>query len=337
METMNVNRFLLDGRTYHMEDAEARRMALESSEGIVTLTKESTDNVALMKMLAERRNILHNWDFRNPVNQRGQDEYAVSSSTYHLDRWLGNLQVNIKNGFITLTRTTGTNPSFAQRIEFPSRYSGMMVTMSIKYRTTAPSFGFHVYGRGEGPNEIYLRKYFPPSGEWAIFSSQFTMLSADTHFPQFSISSFVNRGAELGDYIDIQAVKLELGTVSTLANDPPMDFGRELAVCQRYQLASWHSHLNPVISTFSSRLLNITSNQLMFVVPVPVTMRIHPSIPVAPLVRRLHDNAIVTGFTFTCEAWSNANRVIAYKASHNMTEAWLHFHTDNPIVFDANL
>ena len=33
----------------------------------------------------------------------------------------------------------------------------------------------------------------------------------------------------------IQAVKLETGPVSTLANDPPPDFGLELLKCQRYQ------------------------------------------------------------------------------------------------------
>ena len=33
-----------------------------------------------------RKNILHNWDFRNPVNQRGQTEYTPTS--HAMDRWI---------------------------------------------------------------------------------------------------------------------------------------------------------------------------------------------------------------------------------------------------------
>ena len=37
-----------------------------------------------------------------------------------------------------------------------------------------------------------------------------------------------------GTYNNLSRAKLELGSVSTLANDPPADFGEELRKCQRY-------------------------------------------------------------------------------------------------------
>ena len=37
-----------------------------------------------------------------------------------------------------------------------------------------------------------------------------------------------------GYSFNIVAIKLELGSVSTLANDPPADYGEQLALCQCY-------------------------------------------------------------------------------------------------------
>ena len=290
--------------------------------------------VKRLGIAASNPNILHNWHFANPVNQRGLLEYAGAAS-YCLDRYwrTEGISMSIHDGFIRVARPlAASNPSIRQYIENGASLVGKQVTLSVIYR------GENV--KGFAANIGGMRLHYTPSTDWTL-SSVTGIVGAsaiwdEKHLRANVCSGLVNTGID-GASIDILAWKLELGTVSTLANDPPPDFGMELLKCQRYQLARWHSPLNPIAPIFSSRLVNTSSEQLMFVVPVPTTMRIHPSVPVAPVVRRLHGNAFETGFTFTYEAWSNAVRVIAYRASHGMTEAWLHFNADNPIIFDANL
>ena len=54
--------------------------------------------------IVERQNILHNGDFRNPVNQLGRLEYS-GSGVYAIDRWavLGAGLLTVNNGFITVS------------------------------------------------------------------------------------------------------------------------------------------------------------------------------------------------------------------------------------------
>lgn len=79
-----------------------------------------------------------------------------------------------------------------------------------------------------------------------------------------------------GNEITIQAVKLELGTISTLAQDlaqpyTPQDYQRELRECQRY-LQVVHS------TTILSGSVNTAGNSLDVLVPLSTPMRILPSI-----------------------------------------------------------
>lgn len=63
--------------------------------------------------------------------------------------------------------------------------------------------------------------------------------------------------------IQVIAVKLELGTVSTLANDAPPDFGEELRKCQRYLFIRDYAQ-NDIIAN------GLTNNLTMF---LPASMR----------------------------------------------------------------
>ena len=278
---MNVNRFLLDGRTYHMEDAGARRMAREAAEGVADLTPQKlgaapTDHnhdasavnagtlalariptgtaatqvalgnhthdasainagtlalarlptsVTVLGSLVERKNLLHNWDFRNPVNQRGREEYEVTHR-YTIDRWRGfssiAMRVSLVGGGLRLrsadpASTFQTN--FAQPIEGSEEWHGMEVTLSAMVGGTVHSFSATI------PKDVGVPLRTVTTG---------LMLGLHRSAGPGHRILFRIVGPGSGVPIDIQAAKLELGTVSTLANDPPMDFGRELALCKRY-------------------------------------------------------------------------------------------------------
>ena len=207
----NVGNIDVNGVLYAIEDAEAR--------GVMS-----------------GRNLLHNWDFRNPVNQRGQNEYISSGLIYSIDRWvIGSYQDNAKlqimtegsGRFIRFFRHSNLfNPPFRQTLEHPGLFLGKTVTLSavVRSQTTA---GLQILG--------VVGRIVP---NWTLVSRTFTLESTG----EITIAQFLEGLSTVGDHIDIQAVKLELGPVSTLANDPPMDFGRELAICQRYQLGGFSSY-----------------------------------------------------------------------------------------------
>ena len=166
------------------------------------------------------KNLLHNWDFRNPVNQRGQSSYS-DGGAYTIDRWiysadsvLGGIAINAA-GYVTITGTVGY---IEQRPEKYLPYG--TYTASMQYSdgtifsgtvTLAPSLELVQFVDAAHNASIYILNQVSTSG-FKIF--RVTQLNATA--------------------VSVVAVKLELGSVSTLANDPPADFGEELQKCKRY-------------------------------------------------------------------------------------------------------
>lgn len=87
-------------------------------------------------------NLLDNWYFADPINQRGATEYTAEGFT--IDRWKMSLNdavnpsLSIGDGCIVLHNetTTGTPCScfISQRIENPSRFAGKTITFSVKLK-----------------------------------------------------------------------------------------------------------------------------------------------------------------------------------------------------------
>lgn len=209
-------------------------------------------------------NLLDNWDFTNPVNQRGVSG-TISSTGYFIDRWQltsGTVQLTA-NGLVlngTITQTTLT------------ALSG--VTASVKmYSGTAT----------------------------ATYSGS-----------TFSITS--SGGC-------VAAAKLEMGSISTIANDAPADYGTELSKCQRYLLAvSEASGLSECL-----RATAISTNYILFTLPTPVTMRIAPTLVSSDkfVVGDGVSGSEQSDFTFSFKILSNAIRVYAAKTSHGLKDARL--------------
>lgn len=169
------------------------------------------------------KNLLHNWDFRNPVNQRGASSYS-GASTYSVDRWQirSTLTVTVNTGYITISNTGSILESLAQFIEFPLLYAGKTVTLSVKL----------------SDGNIYAGTITLPSSgavdmENIVLGA--TNFIADIYTTDISRSLWV-RFVEVAAAaaINVESIKLELGPISTLANDAPSDYGDQLALCKRF-------------------------------------------------------------------------------------------------------
>lgn len=73
------------------------------------------------------RNLLDNWYFVNPINQRGLDSYANSSGLYGIDRWkilsgLSNFcYVEVNDGYVAIVNANTTPGNYiyiAQYFEY---------------------------------------------------------------------------------------------------------------------------------------------------------------------------------------------------------------------------
>ena len=277
------------------------------------------------------KNILHNWDFRNPVNQRVADKYDnVANAIYMLDRWQSNItnaigNFEIVNDAFRVTKVSGGNVGIRQILEFGHLYYGKEVTLSAEIDNRI--FNSTLIVPFPSDTNVWLAKEI--INGWLL--DILVVPSGTVFFRLYSLSHLPN-----GSYIDIQAVKLELGPASTLANDPPMDFGRELAVCQRY-----FQSLNPMnVPLTGVRMTNFTANTVNFFIPLQQTIRIVPTITStsdSPFFVVNPNNTNTNEFTFSVGGAIRANGLLitATRNNHGLTDAALNI---NPGTFlEANL
>lgn len=154
-----------------------------------------------------------------PINQRGQTSY--SSVGYGIDRWRGETGYAsvalATDGLKFCSSTSGQWGTLVQLVASAKYLAGETVTISaiidgtLIYTTyTLPSSGSYDL-TAVNVNGIYINLYSPDG-----VNIQFRIYTQET------------------TQHTIKAVKLEKGTVSTLANDPPPDFGEERRKCQQY-------------------------------------------------------------------------------------------------------
>lgn len=177
-------------------------------------------------------NLLDNWYFADPINQRGQIKYTDdrNSGVYSIDRWevgwLGTIEVH--DGFIRIVGGPQKGSAFnlQQKLEQAKKLNGRIVTASIMYSHSHENIGFGLWDQFASlPNT---------NGNIGVFSTTKIYHEGET---------FAIMATSENTTIDIYAVKLELGPVQTLAhkegdtwvlNDPPPNKALELAKCHRY-------------------------------------------------------------------------------------------------------
>lgn len=215
---------------------------------LLNLTAEELDS--LKSRWYSNPNLLDNWYFGNPVNQRGQTEYTGPG--YGIDRWSieHDTVISLSGGSLVITSTTENgivqnSEAIAELLDKRSVFS-VLTTSGDLYSVSFPIGGI------SGGLDV---------GDFIIFSTSDTLLYI--------------RSKGLSPK-SILAVKLELGSTQTLAhrdgdhwvlNEMP-DYGEQLRRCQRYHYR-FNSH------AYGWTYDNNTVNCL---IPLPVTLRTMPAI-----------------------------------------------------------
>ena len=227
--------------------AAASKSAAESASGAAQGAQAAAEQTAanfqgLVNLVgAGNPNLLHNAYFRNPLNQRGVSSFSGSLS-YGLDRWMsygGTITVN--DGYISFT----SGAYLIQRAE-----------------------GYHLMSKVV-TGSVCLLDGTIVSGTVALPTTAGVTVAAS--LPSFGLlQMYFHNGCLnvefIGGAVSIVAVKLEIGAVSTLHLDPPMDHAVELPKCQRYFQVIDTIPYGFCISGFGD---NTATARLLYNAPVP--------------------------------------------------------------------
>lgn len=217
-------------------------------------------------------NLLDNWYFGKPVNQRGQTEYTGGG--YAVDRWkIGDgVTATVANGALNISYSTpGWN--LVEPLD-NMLVPGVTYTLSCIYKASVNPIRLVV---AWGDSQFFYNEASPISDDWALAQITGTIpANATISFNQVVIQSI---GSSAGDF-SLKAVKLELGSQQTLAhqengnwvlNEIP-DYGEQLRRCQRYQY--------PLLAGMSTGPIGygymFNKTQARIFIPTGVPMRVTP-------------------------------------------------------------
>lgn len=190
-------------------------------------------------------NLLDNWYFLDPINQRGQTEYKVSG--YTIDRWR-----NENPSANTVISITPNGLSFSGSWNSAGHFFSNILDISPDFFYGKKLTGSLLVDGQLLSGSITVRQQY---GEWDAD----TFAGNDDVFFQFQMTPIgkfrfiiIYKQTAVENAVTLQAAKLELGSVQTLAhqdpdgkwilNDAPPNKALELAKCQRYYIpekAEW--------------------------------------------------------------------------------------------------
>lgn len=184
-----------------------------------------------MPVIGKGVNLLDNWYFVDPVNQRGEKEYKYAGVGYTFDRWRASEETKVKltNNGVELS-SDNKNSYLDQRVDWSiDDLIGKTLTLSVLLADAALLVGTGtINGTVSATTAVFPVVW---GDNWAINLYQ----TASYIFPQLRVNTGYTK--------TFVAAKLELGTVQTLAhqengrwvlNDPPPNKALELAKCQRF-------------------------------------------------------------------------------------------------------
>ena len=190
------------------------------------------------------------------INQRGITSGTMSGNSYYYDRWIFTYSTNpgsfveTANG-VKLTPALNDSVQWWQYLDNPIALNGKALTISI------------LFGDGSIKHGSLVRE----SGTY-----QDVILDSNTQL-QFSINATDRVAFYVKAEVTIRAVKLEVGSVSTLHLDIAPDYTTELLKCQRYFLAITAENNAPVGLGLATSAADFYAS-----VPIPTPMRSTPSL-----------------------------------------------------------
>lgn len=275
-------------------------------------TNADTPQKALSNLGAGvRPNLLDNWDFRAPVNQRGDNFY--NKVGYSIDRWkIGseNISLNIEDGYVSIFSIDSVQRNIWQKIgaKIPA---GTTITASAVVNGDVKI----VLGADDG---YPAQSDFSVPGNLQLIQCTYTLKKDGT--PDFYVQTGDN-----SNITKVYAVKLEIGRNQTLSYKEsdgtfeiiPQPDGKRaqmLSECQRYQIALWRYFLSPAV--------HFQPNYIDFSIPVPVEMRSNPVLTQSDFIVYTDTKGEQNDFVLSVVGISaNAIRVRATKEAHGLTLA----------------
>lgn len=249
-------------------------------------------------------NISHENLLDNPwftINQRGQNSYTTSIGThiYTVDRWLTySLRVDVTDNGVTLTNVENNFVNFYSQQENAvlNKLLGKPLTLSVMLSDGT------IYS---GDITINNRSTVSTFTDYRAYTSDTFGIGILEDKDSWQVYVFVAPNAS----ISIQAVKLEVGLISTLSMDSAPNYASELLKCQRYFVRFSTNNtarlaFNGLLSTINqtdNTKRNIWMNGML-----PVVMRATPTVT---------SNDITKWFFYTSY---NGNQTVKYLNSLNV-------------------
>ena len=258
-------------------------LAIGNLKGII-----ASDGSHNFSTAGSNRNLLDNpwWGTNESVNQRG---VTSGNGGYFVDRWHFSLPGTAsvtwstdENGF---TGTTTTNFIITHKIHNVTKLGGKTLTASVMLSDGTIHSGTIV--RNNATSQEFFRNSNPT---WVV------LMDSDNSF----------RIRVFDGTLSIRAVKLELGSVSTLANDAPPDYGTELLKCQRYFIR--YVTTGSVFGmgfAYAHSTTNLTA-----IISLPCPMRTNPSITSSGQGMTLQQGTVRYNLTSPTGALINNNVLI---------------------------
>lgn len=245
--------------------------AFSVGENLVMNRVGTTDFNFDTKAVLANPNLLYNWYFVKPVNQRGKTLYTGAAG-YTVDGWKctsSGCKATVADGVLRLEESGSATVYYRQKLETT---------------ITAPATLSVLTGNTSGAVTAYvLDANGDSAGSVNLSPNTLNVLKINT-----GSISVVGFGVPDGGKAEIVAVKLERGLYQTLAYQEPEsrlwtlneipDYGEQLAKCQRYfvRLANNAETSQLLIGGMARTTTNIGA---MFFLPVP--MRAMPAVSVS--------------------------------------------------------
>ena len=249
-------------------------------------------------------NLLDNPFFGNPVNQRGLTTYSGTGQLKTIDRWVlyngsGTNSLTIKSGYISVRSDAN---GFAQLAEdaVGAALNGKTLTASILFND----------GTVMSKTGVYNNSALVALGDGIYFG----LVGGKQCLFDYTTGNGVTK--------DIKAVKLELGSVSTLANDVPPDYGTELLKCMRYFVRIDAPYLYNGFGVGRA-----TSNaECRIFIPLPNVLRASPTVSSSAIgnLRLVGNGSSITPSAVSYSGRSQVGVNIAFTAS-GLTANQLYF------------
>lgn len=243
-------------------------------------------------------NLLDNWYFVDPINQRGQTTYTLpNANSYFIDRWFGaraSIRI-VDNGIEFIWDGSSEYGFIHQKFEYKD-FEGKILTCSIivdenlySWTTTPPSDINETKNDSTCDDIGFLIKKFTDQ----IFGICVLFYSTEKKI--------------------IKAAKLELGDTQTLAhqdedgnwvlNDPPPDKMLELAKCQRYQVSG---------ELYGLKVMQLVPGYAGFFFPLTVPLRSNAQLEGTIQVRKMTEHGWIDSSLPTNMLSAYNNGIYAY-------------------------